>query len=180
MFLSIITKPAAPQYCYHQYLWTYFDKEKGDQRPFIYRVLGESIIMLSRDKPACRHVNIADRVKAGQTYQFDVLCSPVRGTYRGENRERKRREPYRGNADRLQWLGRRFGGCADVRFAQVFDRPVRRFKKGDGHNVTIDECVIRGTVYVKDKAQFIETMLNGIGGRGAWGHGLLMLPDVMI
>lgn len=179
MFIAIIPKPDAPEYCYHQYLWAYFDKSKDEPRPFIYRVLGESILLLSREKPACAAVNISERIKAGQTYQFDVLCSPVRGTYRDENRQRKRREPYKTNAERLQWFGRRLGDSADARFAQVFDRPLRRFKKGDGNTVTIDECIIRGAVYVKDRALFVDTLLNGIGGRGAWGHGLMILPEVM-
>jgi len=178
MFLSVIPKPDTPEYCYHQYLWAYFNKEKGQTRPFIFRVLENSIVMLSRDKPACQSVSIAEHIQAGQTYQFDVLCSPVRGTYR-EDGKRKRREPYKTNKERLQWFERRLAGSAEARFAQVFDRPVRRFKKSDGHIVRMNDCIIRGAVYVKDRAGFIDTLLNGIGGRGAWGCGLMILPEVM-
>lgn len=179
MFLSIVPKPDAPEYCYHQYLWAYFDQTRGENRPFIYRSLSESLIMLSREIPACPHTPIAERIHAGQVYQFDLLASPIRGTYRDENRQRKRREPYKTNQERLDWLARRLGDSADLRFAQVFDRPVRRFKKADGHQISIEECTLRGAVYVKDKSRFIDTLLTGVGGSGAWGCGLMILPEVM-
>jgi CRISPR-associated protein Cas6/Cse3/CasE subtype I-E len=179
MFLSVVNKPAVPEYCFHQYLWAYFKEQQGADRPFIYRVMGDKILMLSRIRPACDAICLADRIKTGQAYQFDVLCSPVRGTWRDENRQRKRREPYKTNDERLQWIVRRFGDAADVRFAQVFDRPLRKFKKGDGHVVVLNECIIRGVVHVKDRPLFIDTLLSGIGGRGCWGHGLLLLPEVM-
>lgn len=179
MFLAIIHKPDTPDYCLHQYLWAYFDKARGEQRPFVYRVLTDAIIMLGRDRPSCPSVAIADRIVAGQVLQFDVLCNPTCSQWLDAEKTKKRRVPYKTNAERQDWFNRRMGDAADVRFVQVFDRPQRRFKKGDGNKIIIDECVMRGAVYVKDRAAFLEILLNGIGGRGAWGYGLMMLPEVM-
>ncbi len=177
MFLSAIPTPDAPEYCYHQYLWAYFDKPKGDSRPFIFRVLDKSIVMLSREPPSCHAVALADRIEAGNTYQFDVLVNPVQTVWNSDHTH-KTRVPYTDNKARLAWLGRRVKG-ADIRFAQVFDRPQRIFKKNQNTKIILNTCIIRGAVYVKDKSEFIATLLNGIGGRGAWGCGLMVLPEVM-
>lgn len=181
MFMSIVPRPDTPEYCYHQYLWTYFDKKDQPDapRPFIYRVFDNSLLMLSREHPACPHQDIGERIKSGQVYQFDLIANPARGTRRDENGGRHRREAYKTNSERIDWLKRRLGDSAELRFAQVFDRPRRRFKKGDGHQVIIDECSLRGTIYVNDRANFIETVQGGVGGRGCWGCGLLVLPEVM-
>ncbi len=181
MYLSTVPNPEVPEYCYHQYLWAYFNKSKQESRsrPFVFRILGKSIIMLSREKPTCHSVNFSDHIKAGQAYQFQVLASPVRGTYREEGK-RKRRQAYKGNKERLQWLQRRLGQSAELEFGQVFDRPARVFKKGDGHRVVINECIMSGVVYVKDKEMFNQVLINGVGGRGAWGCGLMILPEVMV
>jgi CRISPR-associated protein Cas6/Cse3/CasE subtype I-E len=178
MFLSIVPKPDTPEYCYHQYLWAYFDQNKNVNRCFVYRALSESIIMLSSEQPACEHTRIDERISAETVYQFDLIASPIRGVRR-EDGKRSRREPYRTNKERLDWLARRLGDSAELRFAQVFDRPRRRFKKADGHQVSVDECTMRGAVYVKDRDLFIDTLLTGVGGRGAWGCGLMILPEIM-
>lgn len=179
MFMSIVPKPNTPEYCHHQYLWSYFKKDPDDKRPFVFRPLKTGLLMLSREAPSCPHKAIGDSIKAGRVYQFDLLCNPARGTWRDETRKRRRRESYKTNTERLDWLRRRLGDSAELRFAQVFDRPQRRFKKGDGNKIIIDECIIRGAVYVKDRAAFIDVLTNGVGGRGCWGCGLMILPEVM-
>lgn len=179
MFLSIIPKPDTPEYCYHQYLWAYFDKQRGENRPFLFRVLNDAIVMLSRDNPSCPSVAIAGRIQAGNVLQFDLLCNPARSLWMDAEKTKKCRVPYKSNAERQEWFKRRLGDAADVRFVQVFNRPQRRFKKGGGNKIIIDECIIRGAVYVKDRAAFIDVLLNGVGGRGAWGYGLMILPEVM-
>lgn len=179
MFLSLVPKPDVPEYCYHQFLWTYFDRERLAVRPFVFRPLDSALLMLSREKPLCKSVMLNDRIQAGQIYQFDLICSPQRGTWRDEHGKRHRRTAYQSNQERIGWLKRRLGESAEIRFAHVFDRPKRRFKTGDGHEVAFAECAIRGTLYVNDKAEFIEYLTQGIGSKGAWGLGLLVLPEVM-
>ena len=179
MFFAIVPKPDVPEYCYHQYLWAYFKKDKGEQRPFLFRVMTDAIVMLSREKQSCPSVAIADRITAGLALQFDVLCNPARSQLIDSEKTKKRRVPYKTNAERHDWFKRRIGEAADSRFVQVFDRPQRRFKKGDGNKIIIDECVIRGVVYINDRSEFIDILLNGVGGRGAWGYGLMLLPEVM-
>lgn len=184
MWISILNKPSVPEYALHQFCWQYFpDVKKGEPRPFVYRVLGESILMLSRIKPAINTtINIADRIKGGKVYQFDLLANPARGATVEVDGVKKRagRVPYTTNGELREWIYRRFeDGGADVTFVQAYQRPVRRFKKGDGNRIVISDVIFRGTVHVKDKAAFLRKMLEGIGGRGAWGCGLLILPEVM-
>jgi len=167
----------------HQYLWSYFPGLQGEgaARPFTFRVFDSSILMMSRIEPACDSVNIADRIQHDRVYQFDVLASPQRSTsYRDANGKRvtKNRRSIEGNEERRDWLKRRIDG-AEVVFCQVFDRPVRRFRKPGGHQVVLTEAVFRGALRVIDADEFINSMLRGTGGRGAWGCGLLVLPEIM-
>lgn len=179
IFLTETNNPPTPEYCIHQYLWSYFDRMPDGARPFVFKKLKDKILMLSNIKPNCISHNISSRFNTGFAYQFDVLASPIRGTYRDDEGNRKRRLPYSTNADRIDWLKRRLIGCAEVRFAQVFDKPPRRFKKSDGHVIKIDECTIKGVVVISDKDEFINRIAAGIGGRGVWGCGLFFMPEIM-
>lgn len=184
MWISVLSKPKVPEYVFHQYCWQYFpDIPEGEPRPFLYRVLGDSMLMLSRLKPATSTaVNIADRIECGKVYQFDLLANPARGgtiTIDGVKR-RVRRRAYSTNEELKAWIHRRFeDGGADITFVQSFKRPTRRIRKGDGNVVTVCDVVFRGTLMVKDLSAFKRKMLAGIGGRGAWGCGLLVLPEIM-
>lgn len=179
MFLSIVEKPDAPEYCYHQYLWAYFNEEKTAERQFVYRIFNNALLLLSRHPPSCPNVFLNDKIESGRAYQFDLLCSPIRGTYRDDSGKRHRRGSYQTHIERQQWLARRFEDSADIKFSQVFNRPLRVIKKADGKLIMLHECTIRGVIYVNDKSNFIDKLLTGIGGRGAWGHGLMVLPEIM-
>jgi CRISPR system Cascade subunit CasE len=186
MWISVLRKPDVPQYAYHQFLWQYFpDLDNTDaQRPFLFRVLGESILMLSRLKPATQHaVEIKDRLVPGTVYQFDLLANPARGgsiTLEDGTKKRVPRKSYKGNQERKDWLRRRFEDAgADLTLVQVYDRPQRRFRKADGRQIVIDDVIYRGTLKVTDRSLFADKLLQGVGGRGAWGCGLMVLPEVM-
>lgn len=179
MFLALVPKPEAPDYCYHQYLWAYFNEDKTADRQFVYRIFNNSLLLLSRKPPSCPHVFLNDKIVAGRAYQFDLICSPMRGTYRDDSGKRHRRGDYQTHQERQDWLKRRLGESADVRYSHVFTMPARCFKKADGKLIRLTECTLRGVVYINDKTAFIEKLQYGIGGRGAWGHGLMVLPEIM-
>lgn len=173
MWLARVPLPDCPVYAVHQVLWGYYDLAPGEPRPFLYRVAGDGIDLLSRLKPRCPAREI--RLESGRVYQFEALLSPVKGDTHGEGRKYW---DIRGNDERRAWLVRRFEG-ADLTFCQAFDRPTLRFVRPGGEKVTVPRCVMRGTVYVRDRAAFTEAVLRGPGKGKAWGCGLVWLPEVM-
>lgn len=182
MWLASVARPQVPEYGMHQVLWSYFPacyRAEGAPRPFVYRVARDRVALLSRYRPECEALPVSPLISTGRVYQFDLLCSPARGVRDPETGRRRGRVAYRGNDERRAWLARRLEGAAEVRFAQAFDRPRRQLRKPDGHRVTVDECVMRGTLCVTDRSELLVRMAQGIGGRGAWGCGLLWLPEVM-
>lgn len=179
MWISVIAKPNCPNYSTHQYLWSYFPgATKGEERPFLYRALDSSILMLSRVRPAIPGaVNVADRVQAGAVYQFDALVSARNGQNHKPGRPQKHRF-IRDNDELRAWFSRRLSG-AEPGFVQIFDRPDLRLTKASGHVIVRPQCVIRGTVKVNDRSEFLGCLARGVGGGGAWGLGLMVLPEVM-
>lgn len=166
MWLSRVPVPDCPVYSVHQFLWGYFDVPDGDPRPFVYRVDDDGVLMLSRLRPRCKAASIS--IESGRTYQFAALVSPVNGCTRF----------IRDNEERRAWLARRLDG-ADLTFAQFFDRDNLHFKRAGGAFVTVARCVVRGTVYIRDRATFTDAILRGPGKAKAWGCGLVYLPEVM-
>ena len=179
MWLSILPRPDVPPYCLHQVLWSYFpDVPPGSDRPFLFREAGRDIILLGRRRPASPTLDIRDRVRAGRAYQFDVLASPVKTVRPAGKGSPRTLRCLTGNDERRAWFARRLNG-AEPGFTQVFDVPTRRFKKANGEPVTLYSCRIKGVLHVTNRALFIDTLLTGIGGRGCWGCGLLILPEIM-
>jgi CRISPR-associated protein Cas6/Cse3/CasE subtype I-E len=179
MWYTRLPRPQVPAYALHQVLWGYFPEvPDGDPRPFTYRVEGDDVLMLSRLKPACPALDISGRIGAGRVYQFDVLASPMNG-YKVKSSKTSGRKVIEGNERRREWLARRLAG-AELTFAQLFDREDLRFKRPSGAQVWVARCVARGTLQVTDRAEFVETMLRGVGGRGCWGCGMLVPPEVML
>jgi CRISPR-associated protein Cas6/Cse3/CasE subtype I-E len=182
MFFSTVPRPSVPAYALHQILWTYYPEDHrrpGDDRPFVYRVADRHLLMLSKIPPNCAHQRID--VTTGHTYQFDLICSPVRGTVttNGHRHRRVRREPYRSNDERREWLKRRLDGAAEMMFCTVTDRPDLSIRASDGRRIHWPECRMQGTLRVTDRTTFLLRLADGVGGRGAWGHGLMYLPEVM-
>ena len=174
MWLAAVARPACPANVIHKTLWGYFpDVADGDPRPFLYRELGERIALLSRIPPACPAAALGERIHAGRVYQFDVLASPRNG-----HNQHKGHRFIRDNGERRAWFGRRLTGAAPT-FVHVYDRPDVHIGRGRGQAITRPACRISGTVRVTDRAAFLDCLLRGIGGGGAWGFGLLVLPEVM-
>lgn len=174
MWVTRIPRPDVPIYAVHQALWTYFP-EHLEERPFVYRDDGESVVMLSRHRPACPAFEVGHRIQAGRVYQFRVRASPM------NNRKvngRRKRVPLEGNDRRRQWLQDRIAG-ADLRFIRLQDGKDLDFRKNDGRRVWVVWCEAHGTLYVRDRAAFVRQLLAGIGGRGAWGMGLMLMPEIM-
>jgi len=177
MFLSVVPRPKVPEYALHQLLWGYFPGlPPGSRRPFVYRVEERRIIVLSRIRPTVPALHITPRITAGRSYQFASLISPMNG-YKIKD-QRYGRRVIEGNEKRRAWLARRLLG-AEVAFCQIYDRPDLNFARPGGERVWVVRCEVVGVLQVVDRAQFIEAMLRGIGGRGCWGHGLLLLPEIM-
>ena len=173
MFLSVVPRPAVPEYVLHQVLWGYFPNiDRGEQRPFVFRVEPGRIIVLSRTAPSCTSLRIADRIHAGQVLQFEVLASAANCV------AGRRRVEITDNCARRAWLARRMDGAV-ITFSQVYDRLQLQFVKSGGKKITVPRFKAVGTVHVQDRAAFIAAMLHGIGGRGCWGCGLLLLPEIM-
>lgn len=186
MWISVLRRPNVPEYAIHQFIWQYFPELDGKDadRPFLYRVLGESMIVLSRLKPRTSvAVEINERFLPGSIYQFDLLANPARSgsvVLPDGSKKRTCRKPYKTNAELRDWLQRRFEGSgAELTFAQVYNQPQRRFKKPSGQKIIIDDVIFRGTFELKDRSLFMDALMQGFGGRGAWGCGLLVMPEVM-
>lgn len=176
MWLARVPRPDVPAYVYHQMLWGYFpDVGDGEPRPFLYRLDGDTITLLSRRKPSCPAVEVGHRISAGRVYQFAAMVSPMNGYKVGG---RKGRKVIEGNQRRREWLARRLDG-ADITFAHLYHRPDLNFRRSDGRKVWVARCEARGTLAVHDRARFVASILDGIGGRGCWGMGLLLLPEIM-
>lgn len=90
----------------------------------------------------------------------------------------KGRKVIEGNVRRRDWLERRIEG-ARITFCQLYEREDLRFRRPGGASVWVARCEALGTLRVDDRAAFVATMLRGIGGRGCWGMGLLLLPEIM-
>lgn len=177
MWISDIPRPPGDDYRLHQVLWCYFPTQqaRGAARPFLFRAESERVVMLSSHRPAtsCRAVASPD---PGRVYQFSVLTSPLLGTWRDADGRRHRRGSYPAAAQR-GWLERRIEG-AGVMFCTATERPLRVFRDARGHRVTVPEVEFSGALLVTDADAFKKTLLRGVGGRGAWGHGLLFLPEL--
>lgn len=177
MFLSAVPRPSVPEYVLHQMLWGYFPGiEAGCHRPFVFRVEHDHILMLSRVRPSVPASHIGDRLTAGRSYQFRVLVSPM-NTYQVAGKSYGRRV-IEGNEKRRAWLSRRIAG-AEIRFSQIYDRPELRFARPGGERVWVVRCEAVGVLHVTDRGAFADNLLRGIGGRGCWGCGLMVLPEIM-
>jgi len=173
MFLAAVPRPPVPEYVLHQMLWGYFPGiDRGEPRPFVYRAEPDRVLLLSRRRPSCPTVNIGERIRAGRVLQFEVLASAA------NSNKQRRRVPIVGNQERREWLARRIDG-AELTFAQVYDRPDLAFKRDGGERIVVSRFQAVGTLRVLDRAAFIDSMLRGIGGRGCWGCGLLLIPELM-
>ncbi|HWO99187.1 MAG TPA: type I-E CRISPR-associated protein Cas6/Cse3/CasE [Methylococcus sp.] len=174
MWLARVPMPAGPVYSIHQYLWSYFDLDRGEPRPFLYRIESDGIVMLSRIKPSCPARCI--EIEAGRAYLFEALISPVNGGHRAGAKKNWR--AIEGNEARRAWLVRRVDG-AELRFVHFFDREPLRFLRPGGIRVLVTRCVARGVFYVRDRAAFTEAVLRGPGKGKVWGCGLIYLPEIM-
>jgi CRISPR-associated protein Cas6/Cse3/CasE subtype I-E len=178
VWVTIVPRPSVPYYSLHQHLWGYFPAVgDGEPRPFLYRAADRDILILSRLKPSCPALPVADRIRAGRVYQFSALVSPMNG-HKLAHKPGRGRLVIEGNEARRAWLGRRMEG-AELTFCQIFDRPNLVFRRAGGERIWIAQCEAHGTLRVMDRAMFLDSMIRGIGGRGCWGFGLLVLPEVM-
>lgn len=179
MYLSTVLRPSATDYELHQYLWCYFPQCGPESvRPFLYRAFDRTVLMLSRERPSCPSAEISGRIEAGRTYQFIVTASPLKGSYRdNETGRRLKRGAWETREEQIAWLHRRIAGAA-IPFCKV-ETKSRRVFCVNGHRAVQPESEFKGALFVHDRALFMQSMLAGIGGRGAWGHGLLILPEVM-
>lgn len=177
-----LPKPRIPRYGMHQMLWTYQPDEHrraGAARPFVYRLDRDFVHMLSRHRPSCDCISLNDRIEIGAVMQFALRCSPVHGTCKIDGIRHRGRKPLASNDERRAWLGRRLDGAAEVLFSTVFDRPPLDLSAPGNRHIRWPECDIAGTLRVTDRSEFLARLPTGVGGRGAWGHGLLYLPEVM-
>lgn len=94
MWISTVPHPPCDDYQVHQYLWCYFpNKARDAPRPFLFRVDGSRIMMLSAARPATQCVQIPPPERE-RVYQFSVLASPLLGTWRDAEGRRHRRGSY--------------------------------------------------------------------------------------
>lgn len=181
MFLSLIPKLETDAYRMHVYLYSYFPEyKKTEARPFIFRETNDYFIVVSRVPPNCRHIDIKPRIRAGDTLAFSLICSPQRGRSARINGERVSlsRVPYTGAEEISRWLDRRLEGIASVSYRRVFEMPWLKVNSGS-KAFKIPRSMIKGTLQVSDRAEFIEKATTGIGPKGWLGCGMLLMPEIM-
>lgn len=181
MFLSLIPRLERDPYKTHVYLYSYFpDVDKSDPRPFVYRETEDYLIVVSRFRPSCNSIDIKPRINAGVTIGFSLLCSPQRGrSFRRDGvRITAARVSYDTHEEVSQWLARRLDGSAKILYQNTTTLPNVKLKsKHKGFE--LPARLIKGSLQVTDRSNFIESVVSGIGPKGFAGFGLLVMPEIM-
>ena len=181
MFLSIIPRLERDPYKAHVFLYSYFPGvDEGDPRPFVYRETEDYLIVISRIRPNCNCVEIKPRINAGSTIGFSLLCSPQRGrSFRRDGvRITAARVSYDTHEEVSQWLARRLDGSAKILYQNTTTLPNAEFKS-KSKRFELPARLIKGSLQITDKSNFIESVVSGIGPKGFAGFGLLLMPEIM-
>lgn len=180
MWLSVLSAPECEAYRTHQFLWGYFPEQQNNgttERPFCFRELDDQLLMLSGIRPAAPARQI--ELEAGRSLLFEMIASPRRGTYRAADGKRQRLPPMKSPRDMADWLRRRLDCAATVQFVDVKPLAPLSLRHADGNLVVLPQALFRGVLNVSDGERLRERMAGGIGQGGAFGLGMLLLPEVM-
>lgn len=167
MFLSTLAMPwQVDDYEVHQHLHLQFEREG---RGFLYRREGESVKVLSIERPKCPSRELPlPALRLGHPVTFTADLIITRTTSQGK------RYDVRDHDQRREWLRKQLSGCADVPFARFRDRVITI--KGGVKRIVASTT---GTLIVTDASNFAAKLQAGVGRGRAFGCGLLWLPELM-
>lgn len=158
----------------HQLLYAFFrSSEEPIKRPFCYRDTGEHILMLSGEKPNTECVELD--FKCGQTLFFECRASINARSHHG-----KKISPQEFTAKHVKdWFRRRLDGGAYVDYVTFKKLAPHKIRKNDGQVILLNQTMFYGSLIVMNPDQFKKIIATGIGKGGAFGFGMLLLPQVM-
>lgn len=171
MFLSKLTLPSGvTDYEVHQHLHLQFDRAG---RGFLFRIEKGAALMLSIDRPKCRHKELPlSAFRAGYPLPFcaDLVITKTRAV----SGKPGQRYDIRDHDERRAWLRKQLQECADVPFVRFRDKWMTL---GNGTRRIVASCT--GTLSVTAPADFARLVQAGVGRSRAFGCGLIWIPEVM-
>ena len=196
MFLSklaLVGISARNPYDLHRQIWKAFPGRPDDSRPFLFRMewvqrdggsyskgkdLAPLSVLLQSDVApasppggslvvlACKEFE--PRPRPGQILRFSLCANPTKRL----NRERAI-VPLLREEERLKWLAGRLGESAQLAEASITDLRTVYFRPPGGRPGKIVSVTYTGYLQVKQPAELVYRMKNGIGRGKAFGCGLL-------
>lgn len=175
LYYTVLDKmPDVSESQQHQLLYSFFrQSDEPTERPFCYRDTGEQILMLSNEKPSTDCVELD--FKEGETLLFECRASINPRNYKG-----KKISPKDFTAKHVKdWFRRRLDGGAYVDYVTFKRTAPHKIIKNDGQIIILNQTLFYGTLKVMNPKQFKKIIATGIGRGGAFGFGMLLLPQVM-
>jgi len=180
-------KHSLNDYCLHKELWTAFNKDEKQKRPFLFRSSRNenklSVIVLSYCEPEeiegqkhiMRKLSFTPVLEKGRYYNFVLRANVIKRL----NNERCR-VPLISQVSLIDWLKKKLGGAASISFVEVNEGERLHFKKDDKNKgekcyVDIARTDYSGTIKCIDKNSLLSLVHNGIGPAKGFGCGLLLL-----
>ncbi len=122
---------------------------------------------------------LAERIAAGQVWQFRLCANPVRSdpSVKGQ---RGKLHAHVTQDQQKKWLcdrAERCGFTLSEDYFDVVDTRWFKFKKGEKGEVCLRTATFEGTLTVADAERFRETLFCGIGREKAYGCGLLTIAS---
>jgi CRISPR-associated protein Cas6/Cse3/CasE subtype I-E len=177
-------------YKIHQKMYKFFDKKEG--RDFIYRVIGDKILVYCQQKPKS-YSNVEVKTKEytcnfviGQELKFSVDVCPVVKVKNSRNKSKKcdpflyERQKSK-DADMKEalsnWFKKRIEtlGFSISDFVIIVRDEDSFLKNGENHRYVHYE--IQGVLKVEDVEKFNKAIELGIGDKRGFGCGMLLLSN---
>lgn len=172
MWLTRLNKmDGVPDAKQHQLLYGFF---KGvEERPFCYKDTGSEIIMLSSIEPntECKEIQLRE----GQTLMFECTAS-----LNGRKHKDITIRPQDFTPDHIkEWFRRRLDGGAYVNYVSFQKLAPHKIRRDNSEIIILNRTHFYGTLTVMNAPRMQEIMAKGVGRGGAFGFGLIYLPQVM-
>ena len=185
LYLSVFemnARATANPYQVHRHLWRAFPGRRESMRPFLFHVTREGrpirVVMQSTlppDPVADRDFRLSHRrafnldLPEGAVFAFRITANPTR-----RESATQRRRSLEEDADRVAWLRRQLEPAAELPRVAVREAWRMHFEKG-GRPGVVDAVLMTGTLQVRDTAELVKKIAEGVGPAKAFGCGLLLL-----
>lgn len=173
MYLTQVNLNAikADGYSVHQKIWeALFPSIEGNQ-PFVFmNIDGSRVLVYSDAKPEDNDIVVSSRkvtpeMIEGRTFRFHCSVSPV--LTKGD-----RKMPMM-ISDRVDsWFTRRISGATLISYTFNIDKKKTRRKASE---FMLANHHFDGLIHVDNASEFIDLIKSGIGGKKAFGYGLMAL-----